>query len=266
MKKGTLVILAELTLVTLILAMVASPIQTSAAIVWFDDFEDGNYDGWFVTEGWFNVFNYRSYVLVCSMSPFAFPATHPSTIVNGTWSLDFYHSDMEFQEIKFVLSSDGEYRVIIDDGNIRLTWYIDGFIGQLDSYDVDIDGWQHIDITRDLEGETNVFLNNTHVLQGVHTEINSCENFTVGLRIGGAIDNVTVSDTVDKVCTNELCEVCQTTTATTTTAATSTTTTSTTTTTTTTTDAPPPIPMEFLLIGGGVAVAVIVLVVYFMKR
>ncbi|MFX1367634.1 MAG: hypothetical protein ACFFAY_03445 [Promethearchaeota archaeon] len=66
MKKGTLVILEELALVTLVLAMVASPIQTSATVVWSDDFEDGNFDGWtihgYVSQ--FAVMDYRSYVLL----------------------------------------------------------------------------------------------------------------------------------------------------------------------------------------------------------
>jgi hypothetical protein len=265
-KKGAFVIFAELTAMALILALAVFPIQGSAATVWSDNFEDLNYDGWVVVSGGFTCEN--GY-LESTTEPSDSRIDHPSTVGSGTWSYDCY---LVSGRLVFDYYVHPAYTIQLGVAVTPDQIILVNGVAELAYHDGEFDGaWHHIDVTMDESFLIEVFLNDTHIFhrQTLSSELD-CENVDFySNRIGNALDNVVVSDTIDVVCTNGTCEVCPattTTTSTTTTTTTSTTTTSTTTTTTTTTtDVPPPIPLEIIAIGGGAAVLVIVLVAWKLK-
>lgn len=204
------------------------PVQSVASVVWSDNFNDGNYDGWTVyginsykygrsvrTEGSFsaadgtlratgeptdegNLWNYIE---------------HPSTVAWGTWSFDVYITDTPGHHFyvwfmindwaSFPLSAYGydialfrrEYALWKRAGD--LAW---GGTIVLDSVRIGLDqvyGWKHIDVTRDADGQFFVYINGTLLLEKVDTEITTSTHFRFGTEAGPALDNVVVSNTVD---------------------------------------------------------------------
>ncbi len=57
--------------------------------------------------------------------------------------------------------------------------------------------WQHIDVTRNVEGRTCVYLNRTLYIDMVDHVIRKSWSFWYGPLSGAAIDNIVVSNTVD---------------------------------------------------------------------
>ncbi|MFW9846175.1 MAG: hypothetical protein ACFFD6_05480 [Candidatus Thorarchaeota archaeon] len=171
----------------------------SAGVVWSDDFEDGNLDGW--TSG-FDVFSVVDGVLRCEPPEgYMYPIGHSSSVASGTWSFDIYHKNMDTQEVTFIDSDaeDGTYFLRLSGTSIYLGSEIGGFADAIDNHDQEVAGWQSIDVTRSASGEFNVWVNGTHIMQGVDTGLSLCDRLVVGMRNGGCFDNVTVSNTVDIV-------------------------------------------------------------------
>jgi hypothetical protein len=251
------------------------PILCKAAEVWSDDFDDGNYDGWTVQEGEFSATNH---VLEITNTEEYNLIYHESTTVVGTWSFDMRVGESTWMNTFAFMASNiwlgnfgGEEFWFFEDGYYltfgrdptRFTFakFQDGTgLDWATSYAyiplAGASGWQHIDITRNNAGEMNIFINGTLRIEVNDTDISTsdfvcfCGRGVEGYNI--AIDNVTVSDSIDITPT--------------TTSTTETTETTTEETTTTTTTSPTPTgdgidTTMMLLIGGGIAAVVVVLLI-----
>ncbi|MHA1908654.1 MAG: hypothetical protein ACW98Y_15235 [Candidatus Thorarchaeota archaeon] len=188
------------------------PIERSyqeAAIVWSDNFDDGNMDGWVTHEfqGLTPNFTVIDGVVYSQGEDLLNIAGHDSTVVYGTWSFDIYINQptgveiMETSPIGNGYSQDGYEVIFLPDSNtIQLdrlyatsetTW--DSIT--LDSYPMDPLGWHHVDVTRDTNGYFCVYLNTTPKLEAIDNTHIISNVFIIGF--AGAFDNVAVSNTVD---------------------------------------------------------------------
>jgi hypothetical protein len=182
-----------------------------ADIVWSDDFDDGNYDGWFVANGTFSaidhtlkpVFGDNNYSNVM----WSHWITHLSTVTNGTWSFDILAGTgiviwLTYDSVEYGLvlsnffysassSSDsaGTYLRLISvssqEGN---------FLGEY-IFNSGVSSWQHIDVTRNVEGRTCVYLNRTLCIDVVDHVVRKSWFFMLDAYRDDAIDNIVVSNT-----------------------------------------------------------------------
>lgn len=242
--------------------------QSAAAPVWSDDFGDGNYNDWTVTEGTWSV---DSGILESEDLGLSYGYQrlwHPSSQVEGTWSFDHWSLDTWYAwEANIMFMAIGThpdyygYGIRVSGDAVLLLKLNGGSAASSLGLAVFEDlryAWLYIDITRNSTGGINVYVNATSdiaepLISFVDTEYSYSERFVIEQlgRGGDGFDNFVVSDTIDI-----------------TPPAPTTPTENTTTTTETTTDGgtPPPIDTTLLLIGGGVAGVVIIAAVVFMRR
>ncbi|MHA1577441.1 MAG: hypothetical protein ACTSU3_08785 [Candidatus Thorarchaeota archaeon] len=265
-------------LIAIFLLLAFIPIPAYAAEVWSDDFDDGNYDDWAVSEGAFTCADgYLKATVYASEGHQWSGITYNSTVVSGTWSFDYYYvSGVHFVVILMTdeQHSQGGYNLVIQmlsdvveiavkeiSFNVYTSW----------EFSPGTESWTHIDVTKDESRNMQVFVNGTHRLSyRMFVTSKTMKYFGVATQngVGNAVDNIVVSDTIDFECTNVTCELDHYETTTTTTTTTTTPTTTTTTeepTNTTTSDTPLALPLELIALGGGAVVVVLVLVV-FLKR
>jgi hypothetical protein len=260
--------------ITIALVISIMMTETKAAVVWSDDFNDGNYDGWTVQVGGFSASNFY---LECTEDtwPDSFSQIHhPSTVSAGSWSFDCYlpteHAGMiiaTFWTDEQGLAHGSNFRVEIDRVRIDLCRYTEGGMEvlELDTWAADssfADTWTHIDVTMDESFVIDLFVNGTHAIH--YTTLSpgtTCTHMNFAMNnIGHAVDNIVVSDTIDVECTNDTCDVCP-----------DETTPVETTPTDTATTTPPPdgpatLPIEILALGVGAAVVLVVIVVLLKRR
>jgi len=271
MKTRWMHLIAGLTM--FVLCMSVCTTTTSATVVWSDDFNDGNYDGWTIcnntelSDGEYGLTNSNwsaanNYLQVDHEDLGVI--THPSDVAYGTWSFDFRANESQVNEgqtatIEFIANNE---ILTTDDWNDTVAYYIrylvfpgpeenknftlqlrKGYYGVLttiDSYMTPIvTGWHHIDVTRNTTGWFIVYLNGSPVLEGEDTDIDTCELFYLWFEKGQMIDNIVVDDEVIPPPT---------------------------TTPTPTPTTPPPIDPVLIAVGGGVAVAVIVIAIVVLRR
>ncbi|MFX1538945.1 MAG: hypothetical protein ACFFDI_32580 [Promethearchaeota archaeon] len=145
---------------------------------------------------------------------------HPSTQATGTWSfdVDVTHSPRNHFYIAFFGGKFGdftgkvdfakacpfEYGVIPVPGSFG-SWYqefvfykrVKGslYIEELGSFSPpQILGWHHFDITRNIEGEFNIFINGSHCKLFQDTTYNTTEVFKFYGSPGPGLDNIVVYD------------------------------------------------------------------------
>lgn len=213
--------------ILLLIAMLV-PLKCSATMVWSDNFDDGNYDGWTVTginmtavppvlvdgnysaedgllratgegEGW--IWNL---------------ASHPSTVATGTWSFDIDSPPTEAgltHFYVFFMSDDTNFEDGIPDGyafkvemvlyqgfrGFELEKYVDGDNTQIAQYQTgqDVLGGYHIDITRDSTGLFNVWVNGTHRMSAQDDTHSTSDYFRFSTPAGPALDNIEVFDSIE---------------------------------------------------------------------
>lgn len=184
-----------------------------AAVVWSDNFNDGNYDGWTVLNGTLNVEDNVLWV----ESPSTACIVHPSSVAIGTWSFDVY-SQGPHQLVQIIGTKPrvipGPIYMIWIGGDINLyLWDEDFYNLQFFQNSTRTDSargstktkglhWQHFDITRSSDGRICVYHNGTLALDlspPLAPSVVTPEFFALfGAAIKGvAIDNIVVSDTVD---------------------------------------------------------------------
>ncbi|MHA2236723.1 MAG: hypothetical protein ACXABH_15480 [Candidatus Thorarchaeota archaeon] len=187
-----------------------------AAIIWSDNFDDGNMDGWYTHEisGQPPNFTIVDGVVYSEHGEDLLNvAAHESSVAHGTWSFDVYINRLtgvEFistAEFATNYSQDG-YEVVfatetwknIGPTSIQLVELYatsDTTYGhnRLDYLLMDPTGWHQVDITRDNTGYFCVYLNSTPVLEAIDTTVTTSNAFAFAF--AGAFDNVSVSDSVD---------------------------------------------------------------------
>ncbi len=238
----------------------------SAAVVWSDNFDDGNYDDWNVTVGDWRVTD--GILETYYVDSYETGIWHDSSQIEGTWSFDVYHgSSSSAHESVCMFMANGTdtptdyygYGIRFSVNSIFLVKQTGSFLSLSSLAFVMIEGlvttWTHIDVTRNSAGEFNVYFNATSTIAEpditvVHTEYSYSERFvvaTAGILL--KLDNVIVDDTILI------------------TPPTTTTTTTTNTTTTTTNGGTTPLPIDTtLLIAGAGVVGVIIIAVVVLKR
>jgi pectate lyase len=173
----------------------------SAATVWSDDFNDGNYAGWTLEIGSFSA---ADNTLRGTTTPSA--VRHDTTVNQGTWSFDVLIAQATggvfinlFAETVTSGVGDGCYCLTANQYLWRFLRRTGGSNTQLDSYDPTetITGWYHIDVTRDSGGQFYLWINGTHRMDVADTVENTANYFTFYCGTDEALDNVVISNTVD---------------------------------------------------------------------
>ena len=273
--------IAGIIIIALMLVIGIKPISCNAAIVWSDDFNDGDYSGWTVHSGAFAAENYMLESLESTVDPpeegWINIISHESSVVVGTWSFDILcrenfivqgFTERVF-EIQFIAPSTdflnhscysfGVWQSMTGAllASFTLTKWVDGVrdTDKTKSFpNSNFNGWTHIDITRNTTGHMDVYINETLRLSTQDTELDTSNYFIIGAISNlwlVAVDNITVNDVP----------------LTTTTSTPTPTPTPTSSPTTTDTSPPPGISPELLAIGIGVPVIlVIVLVVWKVRK
>jgi hypothetical protein len=267
-KKGLLH--RTLTVSFVLLIFFIQPILCNAAVVWSDDFDDGNYDGWTVADGSFSA----SEFMLEATGDFPNNIYHESTVITGTWSFDILvettiggyclvflnGKDYSWLGDSFGNGPGNSFILRLRSNQLVLHKFTGGGLGaSMGSYthDSNFDGGFHFDITINSDGKTFVYLDEEEVIESLNIgNFETSEYFHLMIPQGIAFDNITVSDTLDP-------PIETTTTATTTTTETPT---ETITEESTTTTSPTPTGDGFettlmLLIGGGLAAVVVVLLI-----
>ena len=188
-----------------------NPRLVTATLIWEDDFDDGNYDGWTIHNGTFSAAN--NYLLANFSEGEWHLASHASNVAYGTWSFDILvvnNENMqtnEFSAINFICNSidqqlwwtgsSDSYILYIHQQNIKLWRSIGAEWIEYRYVLVNYDHWYHIDITRDNQGQFYVFLDGSVVIWAKDNNITTSNYFTFGYSKGNyAIDNITVSDEI----------------------------------------------------------------------
>ncbi|MFX0151113.1 MAG: hypothetical protein ACFFAJ_10060 [Candidatus Hodarchaeota archaeon] len=214
-KRKKLVISTLVTsIIVFLLTPMVQPFPCAATVVWSDDFNDGNCDGWTIQNGTFSATNN---MLVATGSKFEWHlAHHPSTLVYGTWAFDIYLNETEDSDYFFIhfLALDTRtygsdelplncYSIVISFGprgyHLWKTTDTDThesiMLGHTDYPPTP--GWNHIDITRNTDGQFYVYVNNSLAIGALDNEIKSSNHFIYGVISGcHPIDNIVVKDDI----------------------------------------------------------------------
>jgi hypothetical protein len=174
-----------------------------AATVWSDNFDDGNYDGWVVWNGTFSAEDHTLKLLLGT--PNYGIISHLSKVNNGTWSFD----ELIGEGLLVWLTYDPEtdYGLVISSYFETPSVHIELYsvspdetkvVGEytFNSYQ-SISIWQHIDVTRNVDGRTCLYLNGTLCIDVVDHVDRKSWVFQLNQRRNSAIDNTVVSNTVD---------------------------------------------------------------------
>ncbi len=239
--------------------------QSSATVVWSDDFSGSTLTGWNVTDGTWEVDS--GYLKNIQDVDWHCRIWHASSQVTGTWSFDvcLLTNDVDIlfmangtdppqDNTGYGIRLTGEYIVLIkQDGSYDTAAFLSSSsIGDHDST------WTSFDITRNITGGFNIYVNATSdvaepVISFVDDEFSYSERLVVYCRWGHArFDNIVVSDTIDITPASSTPPV-----------------TTSTPPDTTTTDGgtiPPPIDTNLIILGAGAAGVIIVAVVVFIRR
>ena len=201
-----------------------SPLASRGAMVWSDDFNDGDYDGWTICEN--PVYNNESewsadndYLQLDQgtwnsyFSVYWGIISHPSDVAYGTWSFDFKFDEAQvesgtFASIEFISNN--------LDGNSMNDWrcywiYFEAISTTefeinlrknlatiLDTYEtpIPVTGWHHMDVTRTEAGLISVYHNGALIMEAEDTAIDTSELFVLSPQEGAMFDNIVVDDAI----------------------------------------------------------------------
>ncbi len=192
---------ALLALCILVLSYGTIP-QTTAAVLWSDNFNDNNYNGWTVKTG---AFTTADSTLRCTSITLS-AIHHSSTVATGTWSIDFVFSGaIHVAAVYFAVGAindimgDQGYQVTIHNYGVTLYEVTDTATHLLDSYTASttLQGRQSIDITRDIGGLFRVYVNDSLVMEATNTVHTTINYFLLHMYEDDSVDNIVVSNTVD---------------------------------------------------------------------
>ncbi|MHA2107085.1 MAG: hypothetical protein ACW99R_05200, partial [Candidatus Hodarchaeales archaeon] len=189
-------------------------IPTTAVEAWGDNFDDNNYLGWIVQKGLFSTTD-QMLETVGNKSDWH-EVYHPSTVAYGTWSVDLVinttsislmeHLYIQFLVIVFDFENEDSYELTVWlDARMGTPGFIlikrtNGVMTTLGEYEVSsgLSNFQDIDITRDTNGNFNVFVNGSLVIEATDTTWTTSLYFRFVSMGENAIDNITVDDEVIK--------------------------------------------------------------------
>jgi hypothetical protein len=183
--------------------------------VWFDDFDDGNFDGWTVTRGAYSAANYYLEGMTSTWNYIE----HPSTTVVGSWSFDYnfyggpdgiwqgpdgdlgiwFISNDHWQSGDSTQPQSGYFIYFHPHVNAIELWMDPGDEGYnrvlLGSWSPPnfVKSW-HVDITRDSNGVFNVYLDGVNRIQATDTTFYTSSFFGFLGYNRQEMDNVVVQD------------------------------------------------------------------------
>ena len=173
------------------------------SIVWVDDFEDGNTEGW---EVYGNVTDFVNEGVLTTGPNVQGVIYHESNVSVGTWSFDlFYPEDVNPDyEIGLMVDQDANFGLNVmswtsDDTFFEFKSTSNGIesLGEKANLNRILTGWNHFDITRDDSGNSKLYLNG-ELIQEYKDELTfSPQWFIVGTLASGPIyDNLVVRNQV----------------------------------------------------------------------
>lgn len=202
-------IMMSVTLLVLLLAACSSsagkvPVTPDPSIVWSDDFEDGDAEGW---ETWWREGPYTVKRGELTFTGEGGDVAHSSDVLYGTWSFDIYIGEPAeiSHEVRF---TEGVYNYQLleirhaPDTQVWLSTQQDPNEPNSSSVDLgeQLSGWHHFDTTKEQSGLIQVYLDGEKILEHLDelpfdviklTFYACCE--------GPALDNVVVRDQVIEV-------------------------------------------------------------------
>ena len=194
---GNTAILAVLAMFCILVASLF-PTPSSAQLVWQDDFEDRNLEGWTVSYGDFTVENGTLTFEEIERQPMG-RVYHPSTGAYGSWSFDIFG---KFWHVDFIADSDFLTYIygyvfgtkLDPEPGFEFYKILNASVETIGKYDADIsDDWHHVNITRNTEGHFEVYIDRELVMQGTDASIMTSSFFIYHTRMNGsAIDNIEV--------------------------------------------------------------------------
>lgn len=200
---------------------------TSEGLSWADDFEDGNFDDWLTYGGKLGGEKLPSNFTIIDGALFGQGpdwnlAFYDSEVVTGTWSMDIYVVGQERELLVCFMLENHTHEILWKNAYI-IEFYTQPnrhagddvitflrMISHEDPADYDwlqfkrtgeLNGWQHLDITRDNYGQICVYLNSTLYINLRDNRITESTLFCFSGRAGHGIDNVNITNnliTIDK--------------------------------------------------------------------
>jgi hypothetical protein len=192
-----------------------SPLASRGAVVWSDDFDDGDFEGWIIYEDASSWSATNKYLQIDQGS--AGGISHPSTVAYGTWSFDYKVNEDTFDgtAVDFISNDVNEVGIgqwncywlsfapaIAQTPGIALSLHYynystgDIIIDSAEEY-IPLAGWHHIEVTRTTAGLFSVYHNGSLIMQGEHTEMETSELFVLNGDHLEMYDNVIVRDDID---------------------------------------------------------------------
>lgn len=180
--------------------LIACSSSEDASIVWSDDFDDGDLDGWDV---WYQkgLYSVDDGVLTIKTGGDLY---HKSTVLNGTWSFDLYLDDNSdtTHEFRFTEGTNNFQNLEVKQAHNTQIWITtqrdDG--EAIPSY-IDLEerlaGWHHFDITRDKSGLIKVYLDGQFILEHFDDREFAAEKLVIMYCCSGPVlDNLVVRDQI----------------------------------------------------------------------
>jgi hypothetical protein len=173
------------------------------SIVWSDDFDDGDLEGW---ETWWKKGFYSTDDGVLSIKTGG-DLYHESTVLTGTWSFDLYldnnlgtthefrftESPFNFQNLE--VKQNGTTQIWITtqrDGTIPKSSYLD--LGEK------VGGWHHFDISKDETGMIKVYYDGNFIFEHFDDREFDAEKLVIMYCCDGPVlDNLIVRDQIIEI-------------------------------------------------------------------
>jgi hypothetical protein len=172
--------------------------HSSAAVVWSDDFEDGDISDWTLAIGAFSVADGS-----LRGTDSANAISHASTTAYGTWTFDIeivgfssVYVNILAGEISGGGISTSCYCLRINQFDMELLESTNYQNTQLDSYDPaeSLEGWLHIEIVRDASGQFVISINGTQQMGATDTTHSVSTYFVYYCNDDCAIDNIVIDE------------------------------------------------------------------------
>lgn len=182
-----------------------SPISAQGVTseVWYDDFNEGSYINWTVTQGLFSAAD--GTLRGVGSGPHWIHRN--STVANGTWNFDIYHNGTDHIALWFICNTldqsfnynPGEgYRLLIERDRLKLQLAHSGSIDTIGTnYGENFFGWWNFTVTREVSGEMDVFINGVLMICTMDNTFSTSNYFCFLAQGPHAIDNIRVLNSVE---------------------------------------------------------------------
>jgi hypothetical protein len=185
----------------------ARPLTCTAALVWADNFNDGSFDDWTISQGDFTAADNS---LRATSAGWNF-AIHSSPVAYGRWIFD----------VEATETPDDHFYVYLMNyigNNYRFSIFTDAFPGWSDGDEFtllkqqgtttfpiaeyvpvgEITGWYHFEVHRNDTGHFEVYINGILRMQVLDNDITQSSSFQFATQVGPGIDNIEIYDSTEE--------------------------------------------------------------------